>query len=101
MQRGHLIQRTHVIQAPEVEPKAICHAGSKDWKYSSGWKKVCTERAFTHRKRRRKSHIVVGEYEAGWAEAGEEGVTDLGARGGNIEEEEEEEEEKEDDDMGR
>jgi hypothetical protein len=27
---------THVIQAPLSFPKAISHAGSNDWKYSSG-----------------------------------------------------------------
>ena len=26
--------------APPLEPKARLHAGSRDWKYSSGWKKV-------------------------------------------------------------
>ena len=33
---------TQVIQAPLSFPKAICQAGSRDWKYSSGWKKVLT-----------------------------------------------------------
>ena len=37
---------TQVIQAPLSEPKAICHAGSSDWKYSSGWKKVLILKAF-------------------------------------------------------
>lgn len=43
--------QTHVIQAPDPAPKAICHAGSSAWKYSSGWKKVRTHSAFTKRKR--------------------------------------------------
>lgn len=33
---------TQVIQAPLPLPNAICQAGSRDWKYSSGWKKVLT-----------------------------------------------------------
>lgn len=33
-------QLTQVIQAPLSAPKAISHAGSSDWKYSSGWKNV-------------------------------------------------------------
>lgn len=40
---------TQVIQAPLSGPKAICHAGSSDWKYSSGWKKVLVDRAFAIR----------------------------------------------------
>ena len=40
---------THVIQAPWWWPKASCHAGSRDWKNSSGWKKVRSVRAFTMR----------------------------------------------------
>ena len=31
---------TQVIQAPLSLPNAISQAGSSDWKYSSGWKKV-------------------------------------------------------------
>ena len=31
-------------------PKASCHAGSSDWKNSSGWKKVRRVSAFTMRK---------------------------------------------------
>jgi len=41
---------TQVIQALLVSPKASCHAGSSDWKYSSGWKKVRSVSAFTMRK---------------------------------------------------
>ena len=40
---------TQVIHAPELGPKAIPHAGSSDWKYSSGWKKVFIQRAFMMR----------------------------------------------------
>jgi hypothetical protein len=31
---------TQVIHAPLSLPNAICQAGSRDWKYSSGWKNV-------------------------------------------------------------
>ena len=41
---------SHVIQAPDVGPKAICQAGSRAWKYSSGWKKVLIVNAFRRRK---------------------------------------------------
>jgi hypothetical protein len=41
---------THVIQALLCWPKASCHAGSRDWKNSSGWKKVRNVNAFTMRK---------------------------------------------------
>ena len=37
---------TQVIHAPLSLPKAICHAGSSDWKNSSGWKKVLILSAF-------------------------------------------------------
>ena len=37
---------TQVIHAPLFAPKAISHAGSSDWKNSSGWKKVSTLSAF-------------------------------------------------------
>lgn len=37
---------TQVIHAPLSSPKAICQAGSSDWKYSSGWKNVLTLSAF-------------------------------------------------------
>ena len=40
---------TQVIQAPLSAPNAIRHAGSSDWKYSSGWKKVLMLRALTMR----------------------------------------------------
>lgn len=33
-------RRTQVNQAPLWGPKARFHAGSRAWKYSSGWKKV-------------------------------------------------------------
>ena len=41
---------THVIQAPLWLPNAIFHAGSSDWKYSSGWKNVWTQSALIMRK---------------------------------------------------
>ena len=41
---------TQVIQALLAPPKASCHAGSSDWKNSSGWKKVRSVSAFTVRK---------------------------------------------------
>lgn len=41
---------THVIQARACWPKASCHAGSRDWKNSSGWKKVRSVKALTMRK---------------------------------------------------
>jgi len=37
---------TQVIHAPLSLPNAICQAGSKDWKYSSGWKNVRMLSAF-------------------------------------------------------
>lgn len=46
MAGGH---RTQVSQAPLEEPNAISHAGSRAWKYSSGWKKVVMERALMRR----------------------------------------------------
>lgn len=42
-----------MIQAPLSGPKAICHAGSRAWKYSSGWKKVCMKWALMMRKMKR------------------------------------------------
>ena len=41
---------TQVIQAWVAGPKASCHAGSSDWKNSSGWKKGRRVSAFTMRK---------------------------------------------------
>jgi hypothetical protein len=41
---------TQVIQALLSGPKASCHAGSRDWKNSSGWKKERRVSAFTMRK---------------------------------------------------
>lgn len=41
---------TQVIQALLEGPKASCHAGSRDWKNSSGWKKERRVSAFTMRK---------------------------------------------------
>jgi hypothetical protein len=41
---------TQVIQALLAGPKASCHAGSRDWKNSSGWKKERRVSAFTMRK---------------------------------------------------
>lgn len=40
---------TQVSQAPLSLPKAMLHAGSRAWKYSSGWKKVRTQRALMKR----------------------------------------------------
>src|SRR5271170_4813292 len=48
---------THVIQAPLFFPNAICHAGSSDWKYSSGWKKVRIVRALSIRNATRNRKI--------------------------------------------
>lgn len=39
-----------MIHAPLSGPKAICHAGSSDWKYSSGWKNVLILSALRIRK---------------------------------------------------
>lgn len=39
-----------MIQAAAGWPKASCHAGSRDWKNSSGWKKVRSVRALTMRR---------------------------------------------------
>jgi len=41
--QGKLAQ---VIHAPLSLPNTICQAGSKDWKYSSGWKNVLMLSAF-------------------------------------------------------
>ena len=44
---GHGVSAfTQVIHAPLSAPKAISQAGSRDWKNSSGWKKVLTLSAF-------------------------------------------------------
>jgi hypothetical protein len=40
-------------------PKAICHAGSSDWKNSSGWKKVRTASALRRRNAIRKRKMLV------------------------------------------
>ena len=40
-----------------MNPKAICHAGSSDWKYSSGWKKVLMLNALRIRNAIRNSRI--------------------------------------------
>lgn len=53
MFNGVVFPLTHVIQAPLSAPKAIFHAGSSAWKYSSGWKKVLIVKALTIRKARR------------------------------------------------
>lgn len=43
-------------------PNAICHAGSNDWKNSSGWKNVRTTSALTRRNAtRQKKMLVAGE----------------------------------------
>lgn len=61
---------TQVIQAPESGPKASCQAGSRDWKNSSGWKKVWRRRALRRRRARRRRRTEEGE---GEGEEGEEG----------------------------
>jgi hypothetical protein len=55
---GFHIRHTHVIQAPLESPNANCHAGSRDWKYSSGWKKVLTDKAFNNRNATRKAMML-------------------------------------------
>ena len=40
---------TQVSQAPLRGPKASCQAGSRAWKYSSGWKKVASQKALMRR----------------------------------------------------
>lgn len=61
--RGLWRGRTQVSQAPLEEPNAMSHAGSRAWKYSSGWKKVAMERALMRRmvrmwrKRRRRGAV--------------------------------------------
>jgi hypothetical protein len=47
-----------VIQGPWLSPNAIFHAGSRDWKNSSGWKNVRTVRALTRRKAMRKRRML-------------------------------------------
>lgn len=49
--------RTQVIHAPLFEPNAISQAGSSDWKYSSGWKKVRMLSAFKIRNAIRNKRI--------------------------------------------
>jgi hypothetical protein len=48
-----------VIQGPWLSPNAIFHAGSRDWKNSSGWKNVRTVRALTRRKAMRKRRMLL------------------------------------------
>lgn len=48
---------TQVIQGPWSPPNAIFHAGSSDWKNSSGWKNVRTVRALTRRKAMRRRRM--------------------------------------------
>ncbi len=48
---------TQVIQGPWSPPNAIFHAGSSDWKNSSGWKNVRTVRALMRRKAMRKRRM--------------------------------------------
>ena len=59
---------THVIQAPLSDPNAICHAGSNDWKYSSGWKKVFMQSALINRQARhnRRISFVICSLTRGW-----------------------------------
>lgn len=46
-------ESTQVVQAPLSGPKAASQAGSRDWKYSSGWKKVLMLKALMILKIRR------------------------------------------------
>lgn len=59
--------RTQVIQALLSLPKAVCHAGSNDWKYSSGWKKVLTARALTVRATRSRPRMTRSSLRPAWA----------------------------------
>jgi hypothetical protein len=52
---------TQVIQALLASPKASCQAGSRDWKNSSGWKKVCRVNAFARRKASSKAKMGSAE----------------------------------------
>jgi hypothetical protein len=52
---------TQVIQALLASPKASCQAGSRDWKNSSGWKKVCKVNAFARRKASSKAKMGSAE----------------------------------------
>ena len=72
---------TQVIQGAWSSPNAARQAGSRDWKNSSGWKKVRTVKALTRRKAMRKRKM-----------RREDGGVDR-----KVEEEEEEEEKKEED----
>lgn len=50
-----------------MEPKARSHAGSSDWKNSSGWKKVVTQKALMSRMMmmlRRKAQLFCDEGDA-------------------------------------
>jgi len=51
---------TQVIHAPLSLPNAICQAGSNDWKYSSGWKKVWMLNAFRILKATRNNRMSCG-----------------------------------------
>lgn len=42
-------KQTQVNHAPLLEPKAKSQAGSRDWKNSSGWKKVAIHQALMSR----------------------------------------------------
>jgi len=46
---------TQVIHAPASSPNASCQAGSRHWKYSSGWKNVRKVKAFSSRQAIKKS----------------------------------------------
>ena len=55
---------TQVSQAPLLGPKARSQAGSRDWKNSSGWKKVVTQKALMRRMMmmlRRKARLFCDE----------------------------------------
>lgn len=59
---------TQVIHAPLSPPKASCHAGSRAWKYSSGWKKVATASALTNLKTMamNTTSLVSALWSSGW-----------------------------------
>lgn len=61
----HAILLTQVTQAPvslpSPWPKAICQAGSNDWKNSSGWKNVRTAKALSRRNATRKRKTLAAE----------------------------------------
>ena len=49
LEKDEEIKNTQVNHAPLLEPKARSQAGSRDWKNSSGWKKVAIHQALMSR----------------------------------------------------